>query len=55
MAPDEEILGARADTANFVLLEEALGLVIGWLYLANLEEIEGFPLRFVVSFDINMV
>ena len=45
MAPKEEALGTRTDTAYFVILEERSTFIIGWFDLADLEEIERLPLH----------
>ncbi len=47
MAPEEEVLRAGADTADFIALEEGSALIVGGLDLAHFEEIERLPLLFV--------
>lgn len=46
VTPKKEILRARAGTADFVVFEERLALVVGGAELVDLEEIERFPLYF---------
>lgn len=47
IASYEEILGAGAYAAYFVVLEDGFTLIIWRFDLADLEEIERFPLHFV--------
>lgn len=44
VAPKEQVLGSRADAADFVVLKERLALIVGLIDLADLEVIERFPL-----------
>jgi hypothetical protein len=44
VASKEEALGAGADTAYLISIEEGLALVVWRLDLADFEEIEGLPL-----------
>lgn len=44
VAPKKEVLGPRAHAADFAVLEESLALIVGRVDLADLEEIERFPL-----------
>lgn len=45
-APEEEAIGARANAGYLVAIEEGACLVVvGELDLADIEEVEGFPLR----------
>lgn len=44
VAPKKEALGSRAHAADFAVLEERLALIVGRVDLADLEEIERFPL-----------
>lgn len=45
----KEILRSRADTADFVVFEEGLALVVRWVDLADFEEIECLPLQHLVD------
>ncbi len=44
VAPKKEALGPRAHAADFAVLEERFALIVGRVDLADLEEIERFPL-----------
>jgi hypothetical protein len=44
VAAEEEAFGAGADAADLVALEEGLALIVWGIDLADLEEIECFPL-----------
>lgn len=43
-APNKQVLGPRTDTANLIIVEEGLSLVIWRVNLADLEEIKRLPL-----------
>jgi hypothetical protein len=44
VASKEEILRSRTHTANFIVLEEGSAFIVRRVDLADLEEIERFPL-----------
>jgi hypothetical protein len=50
VASKEKILRSRAYTADFVVLEEGPALIVWWVDLADLEEIERFPLQAFSTF-----
>lgn len=43
----EQTIGSRAHTADFVVVKKGLALVVGWFNLSDFEEIERFPLQYV--------
>lgn len=47
VATKEEALGAGANAADLIVVEEGPALVVGWVDQAHFEEIEGFPLLLV--------
>lgn len=48
-AANEEVLGPRADTADLIVLEEGLAVLVHWVDLTDFEEIKRFPLLRVSS------
>jgi hypothetical protein len=50
VTPKEETFRSRAYTAYFIVFEEGFTLIIGSFDLADVEEIEGFPLFILADF-----